>query len=346
MSALLNRIASDDFIWDALCSHLPRHRQSATAFRNFDCPMCTDTKKRCGIKRSTYIGVSCFNCGFAAKYKVGDSLSRNMREFLFRIGIADSEVKRLNHQAYAVKRALADATVIPEAVQAITFEPNFPVTTLPEGSLPLLEWADAGCTDPMFVKAAEYAFSRGEEVFTRADFHWTPLAGFENRLIMPFRWKNRIVGYTGRAVDGDKDKYKNFMPPNFLFNSRVLDLRDREFVILVEGPMCAIAIDGVSPLGSKLNEKQTVWLKNCGKRVIVVPDRDEKGQKMIDIARKNNWAVTFPHLKSNSQTWWDNDIADTDDAVKRHGRLYVLKSILECATTNGTEIEVKRKYLV
>jgi hypothetical protein len=30
----------------------------------------------------------------------------------------------------------------------------------------------------------------------------------------------------------------------------------------------------------------------------------------------------------------------------KHGRLYTLRSILETATNNGTEIEVKRKYLV
>lgn len=346
MSAFLNRIANDDFLWDVMCSHLPRHRRSATEFRNFNCPVCLDYKPRCGIKRSNFIGVNCYNCGFSAKYQIGGSLSFKMRDFLRALGVADNDVKRLNLQALAVKRALSDATVVPETIQALTFEPNFQAMELPEGSMPLLEWADMGCTDPLFEQAAEYAFARGEAVFTRADFHWTPVDGFQNRLIIPFRWKNRIVGYTARAFDGDKDKYKNFMPQNYLFNSQVLDMQEREFAILVEGPICALAIDGVSPLGSKLNEKQTVWLKNSGKRIIVVPDRDEKGQVMIDIARRNNWMVSFPHLKSNSQTWWDDDITDTDDAVKRHGRLYTLKSILECATQNGTEIEVKRKYLV
>jgi DNA primase len=153
------------------------------------------------------------------------------------------------------------------------------------------------------------------------------------------------VGYTARAVDDDPNKYLNFMPENFLFNSRVLDIPEREFALLIEGPTDALAVDGVSPLGAKLNERQTIWLKNSGKRVIVVPDRDKQGQTMIDIARRNNWAVAFPGLTSHTQTWWDDDVKDCDAAVKRHGRLYTLKSILETATNNGTEIEVKRRYL-
>jgi hypothetical protein len=350
MSALLNKIANDDFLWDALVAHLPKFSRSNTEYMNFCCPICMDRKPRCGVRRSNRIGINCFNCSFVAGYKVGGPLSRKMRDFLHGIGVSSQEVSRLNHHALMVKRALENTSHVPEAVEAISFEPNFPPMKLPEGAMPLMEWADMGCDDPAFLAAVEYAASRGDVLFENADWHWTPYANkkhdYQNRLIIPFRWKRNIVGYTARAIDDHPDKYLNFMPENFLFNSRVLDIPEREFVLLIEGPTDAVAVDGVSPLGAKLNEKQTAWLKNSGKRIIVVPDRDRQGQTMIDIARRNSWAVAFPGLRSNNSSWWDDDIKDCDSAVKRHGRLYTLKSILETATTNGTEIEVKRRYLV
>lgn len=346
MSALLNNIANDDFLWDIIIANLPKHNRSNTDFVNFCCPICLDYKPRCGIKRSSRIGINCYNCSFVAGYKVGGFLSKNMKEFLSRIGVADMDIARLNHHAAIMRRALENAAVLPESVQARTFEPDFRTMALPEGALPLMEWAEMGCEDPSFLEAVEYAATRGDVLFEHADFYWSPIEKYEKRLIIPFRWQGKIVGYTARAIAEDPNKYLNFMPQDFLVNSRVLDLPEREFALLIEGPTDAIAIDGVSPCGAKLNERQTIWLKNSGKRIIVVPDRDEQGQTMIDIARRNNWFVAFPGIKSNSQTWWDDDIKDCDAAVKRHGRLYALKSILETATNSGTEIEVRRKYLV
>ena len=352
MSALLNKIANDDFLWDALVAHLPKYSRSATEFLNFRCPMCLDYKPRCGIKRSNRIGINCYNCSFTTGYKVGDPLWPDMRKFLSATGFTDMEIARLNHRALVVKRALEDTVHVPEVIQALNFQPSFSSMALPEGALPLMQWAEMGCEDEHYLAAVEYAASRGDVLFETADWHWTPFydkdkkLDYQNRLIIPFRWGHRTVGFTARAIDDDPNKYLNFMPQDFLFNNRVLDIPTREYALLIEGPTDALAIDGVSPCGAKLNERQTIWLKNCGKRIIVVPDRDKQGQTMIDIARKNSWAVAFPGLRSNYNSWWDDDIKDCDEAVKRHGRLYVLKSILETATNNATEIEVKRKYIV
>jgi hypothetical protein len=269
-----------------------------------------------------------------------------MTIFLERIGVTSDEIVRIKHQAFVIRRILQDSDHVPEAIQAITFEPNFPKMSLPQGSMTLMEWADHGCTDADYIQTVEYAMSRGDILLNAIDYHWSPDAKFSKRLIIPFRWRDKIVGYTARAIDDNSEKYLNFMPSDFLVNNRVMDIHEREFVILVEGPTDAFAIDGVSPCGAKLNEKQTVWLKSSGKKIIVVPDRDEQGQAMINIAIKNKWHVAFPGLRSHHSSWWDDDIKDCDAAIKRHGRLYTLKSILETATTNATEIEVKRQYLI
>ncbi len=345
MSLLLNNIANDDFLWNAIASHLPNNRRSATSFANFRCPICLDYKPRCGIKRDTRIGISCFNCGFNTGYRVGDPIYKKMGEFLRGIGVNDLDLKKLTLHARAIKRAIEDSPSAEITATMNTFEPNFPKMDLPEGALTLGEWADLGCRDADYLATVEYALSRGDVLMQYGDFRWSPVEKYSRRLIIPFKWRDEIVGYTARAIEDDPNKYLNFMPSSYLFNNACLDSK-RDFALVIEGPLDALAIDGVSPLGSKLNENQATWLKASGKRIIVVADRDKAGDKMVTLARQHGFAVSFPALKANSIDWWDEDIKDCDEAVKRHGRLYTLKSILESATTNATEIEVKRRYLV
>jgi hypothetical protein len=93
MSALLNKLVSDDFMWDAIIAHLPRYRRSNTEYFNFNCPMCMDYKPRCGVRRSNRIGINCYNCSFTTGYKIGGGLSRKLRDFLQRIGLSDMELR-------------------------------------------------------------------------------------------------------------------------------------------------------------------------------------------------------------------------------------------------------------
>ena len=56
---------------------------------------------------------------------------------------------------------------------------------------------------------------------------------------------------------------------------------DRKYVVAVEGPIDAIAIDGVALLGKRTQRTADCVTKQFGKHVIVVPDRDEAGQKLV-----------------------------------------------------------------
>ena len=136
------------------------------------------------------------------------------------------------------------------------------------------------------------------------------------------------------------------MPPNYVFNNHLIDGQNR-YIILCEGPFDALAINGISCLGAKMSLEQSRWIKSSNKEVIIVPDRDYAGQKLIDKAVENNWMVSFPKLKTGhgSSDWWDDDIKDLADAVKRYGRLYTTRSVIECATSSRTEITIKRALL-
>ena len=81
--------------------------------------------------------------------------------------------------------------------------------------------------------------------------------------------------------------------PGYVFN---IDEQtdDRKYVVAVEGTIDAIAIDGVALLGSEIKEQQTALLNSLGKHVIVVPDRDEAGQKLVYDAMESGWSVRCP----------------------------------------------------
>jgi hypothetical protein len=155
------------------------------------------------------------------------------------------------------------------------------------------------------------------------------------RLLIPFYWRGEIVGFTGRVFeDSDAVKYYTDVWPGYVFN---MDAQDwsRKFVLVTEGPFDAITISGVSILGSEINDTQRELIDGLGRQVIVVPDRDAPGEKLINQAKEFGWSVAFPE--------WGNDVNDVADAVSKYGRLFVIQSILKSTESNKLKIDLKRK---
>jgi len=116
-----------------------------------------------------------------------------------------------------------------------------------------------------------------------------------------------------------------------------MDAQDwiRKFVLVTEGPFDAIAVSGVSILGSEINETQRELIEGLGRQVIVVPDRDAPGQKLIDQATEFGWSVAFPK--------WQDGVNDVAEAVNQYGRLFTIQSILKTTETSKLKIDLKRK---
>jgi hypothetical protein len=330
-----------------------------------NCTMCVmrgepspDKKYRLGIwNNHPGVGFSCYNCKARGMWQIGSTLSRDMREFMLSIGISDLEVKRINHRA-ATYRRMIESSPHAQAMVPTTFSLDFPQKSLPVGAASFEEWARRGCTDPKFLKTIEYLYGRGEDIAGATTYYWSPNSrtnpedhhtecNLNERVIIPFYRNDKIVGWTGRAINDDiRSKYHSDNSPDFLFNNHVMDIRERKYLIIPEGPFDALAIDGISPLGSSINDRQASWIDSTGKVPIIVPDPDRAGQALIDVALKRGWRVAFPRLKSAGQrNWWDLDVKDCAQAVQRYGRLYTLTSILKTAAQNKIEIELKRKML-
>jgi 5S rRNA maturation endonuclease (ribonuclease M5) len=174
---------------------------------------------------------------------------------------------------------------------------------------------------------------------SKYEFYWTPETQYNlnKRIIIPFTWRNEIIGYTARAFDEDvKPKYHNSHEPNYVFNVDK-QLKDSKFVIVVEGPFDAMSVDGVAILGNECHEIQADIIDSLGREVIVVPDADRPGARLVDAAVEYGWTVSFPV--------WQETHKDVASAVEAYGKLFVIKSILDAKQSNKLKIELHRKKL-
>ena len=104
---------------------------------------------------------------------------------------------------------------------------------------------------------------------------------------------------------------------------------------MTEGPFDAISISVVSILGSEVNDIQRELIDGLTRQVIVVPDRDKSGQKLIDQAIEFGWSVAFPK--------WHDEVVDVADAVLKYGRLFTIQSILKSTESSKLKIDLNRK---
>jgi hypothetical protein len=359
------KIINDNFIWDAVMTAISgrRRKNSNTNFVNICCPMCVlrgekrpDTKFRCGIKNNQPgVGISCYNCNFKTRQVVGARLADNIRDFLIAVGMSEMDVKRLSYRSSQVA-SLVQSSPEAQAIANIEMTLQFPTKSLPEGAESFDALAARGCTDQDFLDAVDYILGRGEELLD-SEYYWTKeprksvggvMVPMSRRLIIPFYFQGNIVGWTARAIDKEvKPRYLTESPSDYLYNADSMYKNKRKYILVVEGVLDANAIDGVSTMGSHLNERQAMWINSFGKQVILVPDRDKNGLDMINIALKYGWYVAFPALTAQHATrnWWDPDVKDCAKALEKYGRLYTLTSVLKSASNHAMEINMKKKWL-
>lgn len=307
------------------------------------------------------VGAWCFNCDFSTRYTIGGRLPRNLSDLMTAVHVPQTTVLRASAHAKLIQRVIDQAG--PASPIALQQHGIFPATTLPRGAKPLEVWAaDPAMADNKdLCDVINYLGTRGSDIANAMTYYWTPekkngpngMTGLNRRLIIPMRYGGKLVGWTGRSCDpGTNPKYHTHSPEGFLFNADVLNDPLRKYVIVLEGPMDAIAADAVSPLGAVLNDTRVRWLNDNDKIKIVVADRDKKGARkghkgFIDTAIENGWHVAFPRLADGKgfSNWWESEVKDVAQAVEKYGRLYVLRSIIQSATDHKREIEFRRNRL-
>jgi hypothetical protein len=324
-------------IQDALLALLPYKRKvTPSGWTSFNGVCChhrgekPDDRQRGGIMSTAAGGFTyhCFNCNFKAGWSPGKLLSNNTKSLFRWLGMSDSDISRLGLLVLKLKDDQ------PVTKKALTFE--LVEKPLPDDCLPVSEWIKEGCEDEDFLNVVDYVINERKMGWDWYNWHWSAAPGYRDRVILPFYHDGKIVGSTGRKITPGKPKYLTDAQPGYVFN---LDAQtyDRSYVIVVEGQFDAIAVDGVAIMHNEPNETQCARIKALGREVIVVPDKDQPGAKMIKAAIDNEWSASLPP--------WEDDIKDVADAIKKYGRLYVLTTILHYKVNGEIKLNLLKKRL-
>lgn len=338
-------------IRDAVMQVLPHKRKtnSTSGWISFNGVCCShngetaDTRGRGGLVMNADGGVSyhCFNCNFKASYVPGRHLTYKFRKLLSWLGADEGTVKRLVIDAIRIRELVAPEQVI-EAVEQE--EIKFKARPLPEEAQSFHALSNFYTLNndrdvpAEFHNSVIYVASRKIDL-AKYEFYWTPETQYNlhKRVIIPFTWKNQIIGYSARAFDDTvKPKYHSSYEPNYVFNVDQQH-RDSKFVIVVEGPFDAMAVDGVAVLSNECSETQADIIDSLGREVILVPDSDKSGSKLVDQAVEFGWTVSFPV--------WMETHKDVASAVEQYGKLFVVKSILAAKQSNKLKIELHKRKL-
>jgi len=288
---------------------------------------------------------SCFNCQFSAGYTPGHNLSYKFRKLLSWLGVDASEIHRLSLEALREKERLQVlGFIVPEAKKE-EVKTNFKVEPLPPEAVSFMglgEFYILGNSEfPRdFMAAVEYTSSRKIDM-QKYEFFWTPDTAYKmnHRVIIPFKWKGNIIGYTARSfVDGLAPKYVTHVDNGFVFNMD-MQKKDSKFVIVCEGIFDAMSVDGVAVMKADVTDQQIALIESLDREIIVVPDVNKTGKNLISVAIKNGWSVSFPV--------WMETCVDINEAVCKYGELFVLKSIIDSVEHSNLKIKLKgKKYNV
>ena len=331
-------------------------RKTPSGWLSGNCPMCIhngqprpDKRGRGGfffdVDKFQY---NCFNCGYKTGWSAGRHITARLQKLLEILGADTADIQRLKLQLATEQEVFQEFEYQAAEEEPIKF--NWPEIELPKVSQPLLNWIQQlnfGYNDPENEYHDEVNCSHVIEFLTKRGFntqdkrlYWCNNNTFQlnKRLFIPYVYKGKAVGYTARWASRDPrpdniPKFYTQQPKDFVFN---LDTQvyDRKYVIVVEGPMDALSIDGVAVTSNLANQTQCKIIEKLGKKIILCPDRDHAGARLVAIARKRKWAVSFPPWK---------DCKDASDAIVKYGKLFALKSIIECAETNQGKIKVLTK---
>ena len=322
-------------IADTLLTYLPgKRKQTPSGWISFNAVCCGDDRGRGGfiVNGGDAVSYHCFNCGFKCSWQPGRHISQKMNKFMRDLSIPDDIISQLRLEALRL-----DDNNTAEIRSII---PKFDVRALPIDAKSFAEWqtflklTDEDYQIPQaFSNVVEYLAARKIDPLAYPFYH-TNKVGFNNRIIIPFLYKGETVGWTARAINDAKPKYLSEQQPGYVFNlDRQQD--DREFVIVSEGPFDALSIDGCALLGAEIKDSQNWLLKQLGKEIVLVPDKDHEGPRTVEQAIEYGWSVSMPD--------WPDGVKDINDAVIKLGKLATLWLIVSAKESNSLKIQLRAK---
>jgi hypothetical protein len=306
---------------------LPAKRKtSSSGWISFNAPCCIhnsenqDKRQRGGLKTSDEgWSFHCFNCGYTASFILGRNLTFKARKFLSWLNVPQEEIERINLESLRHKsiNGILESRQISERPADIRFE---------ERDLP-------ANTQELSIEAMAYLNNRQISLDYPFLLKTQPRPG----IVIPFTHENQVVGHCVRFLDDRIPKYLNDMQSGYVFGTD-LQRDSWQSVLVMEGVFDAISINGLAVLHAEINDAQARLIRNLGREVIVVPDQDEAGMKLVDRAVELGWSVSMPN--------WGDDVKDVNDAVIKYGQLGALLTIMQAREHSRIKIELRKKQIV
>ena len=313
-------------------SYLPAKRKlSSSGWISFNAPCCVhngesaDRRQRGGLKiADNSWSFHCFNCNFTASFLMGRNLSFKARRLLQWLNVPQDEIERINLESLrhrSIEGIAQERRQIAQRLMNIEFAerdlPDFAEILTPNKSL--WSYIKERCLPEDY----PYMFQQHEHVARHG-------------IIVPFTHDNTIVGHTTRYIDGRTPKYIQDAQPGYVFGTD-LQKDSWRYAVVVEGVFDALSINGLAVLHNEINLAQSKLIRSLDREIIVVPDHDEAGLKLIDSALEYGYSVSVPD--------WPAGIKDVNDAVCRYGRITTLLAIVENRVSGKIKIEMSRKKL-
>jgi hypothetical protein len=315
-----------------ILQYLPaKRKQTSSGWISFNAPCCVhngespDKRQRGGLKvADDSWSYHCFNCNYTASFLMGRNLSFKARRLLQWLNVPQDEIERINLESLrhrSIEGIAAERRQITQRLMNIEFEerdlPDFAEILTPDK--PLWKYIEDRCLPVDY----PYLFQQHERIARHG-------------IVVPFTHDNTIVGHTTRYIDGRTPKYIQEVQPGYVFGTD-LQKDSWRYAIVVEGVFDALCINGLAVLHNEINQAQSNLIRSLEKEIVVVPDHDEAGLKLIDSATEYGWSVSVPD--------WPEDIKDVNDAVCRYGRITTLLSIMENRVGGKIKITMSRKKL-
>lgn len=315
-------------ITETLLAHLPaKRKKTPSGWISFNAPCCGDTRSRGGFITYADDGATyhCFNCQFKASWQPGRLLSKKMRQLMRHLHMPDDMINQMALEALRQNEG--------QTVEYRSVVPEFAERALPMDSRSFSEWANESNIPEGLSKCIEYVADRGLDPLAYP-YYYSDKVGFGNRIIVPFMFKNKLVGWTARAMGDNKPKYISEQQPGYVFNLDNQDT-DREFVLVMEGPFDALSVDGCAILGAEINDSQNWLLRQLNREIILIPDRDHDGPSTVERAIELGWSVSMPD--------WPAGIKDVNDALNKLGRLATLYLVVQAKESMELKIRLRAK---
>lgn len=283
------------------------------------------------------VGFNCFNCAVdcsfdpTAGYSVSDDFIKVWRDFR----IPEDHLNEFIFQALesgGIKKQKPISRTTDIEPKILTMPPTFyRLSEAPSTDL----WAEIArihLQEERGIDYHDYSFYLSEKTNDKQYSKWF------KRLIIPMYKQDDLIFYQGRRLTDSL--IKKYESPS-TESSKILGGFDELFkqtdqpLIVAEGWFDGFVVNGVSIIGNTFSKEQIEWLNLSKRNKIYVPDKTGKGYIAAKMALQQGWKVSIPDT---------SDCKDISEAVKKYGKLYTLKSIMDNACL-GFEAELKIKFL-